>query len=171
MHSHLHVVQHRHIGEQADVLEGPGNAQLGDLEGAHALGVDSVDQHGTPGGLVNTGKQVENGGFARAVGADQATDLRGAQGNAEAVHGGQTAEINAQVAHIQHQGLACVGFPVGIEGWHLNGILRIEIAHCACASFCFSFLNIQRILSITTEFSSFILGDQVKSITRISTTA
>ena len=86
-------------------------------------------------GLVHAGEQIEDGGLARAVGADQAADLRGAQGHIKAVHSGQAAEIDAQIAHIQHQGLAGVGLTVGIKGRNLNGFLRIMIVHYAFASF------------------------------------
>ena len=94
VHTHLHVIQRCHIGEQPDILEGTGDAQAVDLVGGHSLDVDAVDQHATPGGLVHTGKQVENGGLARAVGADEAGDLSGANRNVEAVHGGEAAEVN-----------------------------------------------------------------------------
>ena len=75
VHAHLHVVFHREVVEQADVLEGPGDARPVDLGGVHAVGVFAVQQNGALGGLIDLGQQVEDGGFAGAVGADEAGDL------------------------------------------------------------------------------------------------
>ena len=66
-----------------------------------AVGI-AVDQDGAAGGLVNVGEQVENGGLARAVGADQAGDLVAADHQVEAVHGGQAAKIDAQLTDVQN---------------------------------------------------------------------
>ena len=44
------------------------------------LDVDAVDQHGAAGGLIDAGEQIKNGGLARAVGADQAGNFGGADG-------------------------------------------------------------------------------------------
>ena len=54
------------------------------------------------GGLVNVGEQVENGGLARAVGADQARDLVAADHQVEAVHSGQAAKVDAQLTDVQN---------------------------------------------------------------------
>ena len=80
------------VVEQADVLEGPGDAGLVHLHGVHAMGVLSVQEDGTVGGLVDLGEQVKHGGLSRAVGADEAGDLRAADGEVEVVHGFQAAE-------------------------------------------------------------------------------
>ena len=91
------VLQHRLVVEQADVLEGAGDAGPVDLGGGHAVDVLAVQQDGAVGGLVDLGQQVEDGGLAGAVGADEAGDLRAAQGNVEVVHGLEAAEGDAQV--------------------------------------------------------------------------
>ena len=170
VHTHFYIVQDGHVGEQTNILEGTGNAQLRHLMGGHPLGVDAVNQHRAAGGLIHAGKQVEDGGLACAVGANQAADFCGTQGDVEAVHSGQAAKVDAQVAHIQHQGLAGIGFPVGIKSRNLNGLFGIMVIHFTSASFvCFT--NICFTLSTRTEFHSLTLGDQVNSITRISTTA
>ena len=57
------------------------------------------------GGRIHLGEQVEHGGLARAVGADQTGDLGAADGQVEVIDGLQSAELNAQVVGFQH-GLA-----------------------------------------------------------------
>ena len=126
MHAHLHVIQGRHIRKQADILEGTGNAQLVDLMGGHALGIDAVDQNGAAGGLVHRGQQVEDGGLACAVGADEAGNLGGSNGNVESIHRRQAAKVNAQIPDIQNRQLILILFPqqgVGGNLQHLSGIL------------------------------------------------
>ena len=125
--THLHVVENGHIRKQPDILEGTGNAQLIDLVHRHSLDVDAVDQHRATGGLVNAGEQVENGGLARAVGADQAGNLGGADGDVEAIHGSQAAEVNAQVPHIQNGLLALILLPDEGHGGHFQNLLGILI--------------------------------------------
>ena len=110
----LHVVLHRQVVEQADVLEGTGDARLVHLGGGHAVGVLAVEEDGAPGGMVHLGQQVENRGLARAVGADEAGDLGGTYGDVELVDGGEAAEVDAQVLALQHRHLAQV--PFGNDG-------------------------------------------------------
>ena len=86
-HAHLHVVLHGHAGEEPDVLEGPGDAQPVQLVHGLAPGVLAVEQNAALGGLVHVGQQVEDRGLARAVGADEARDLRLADEEREVVHG------------------------------------------------------------------------------------
>ncbi len=61
-----------------------------------------IDQDGAAGGLVNVGEQVEHGGLTGTVGADQTGDLVAADHQVEAVHGGQAAEVDAQLPHVQN---------------------------------------------------------------------
>ena len=97
----LDVVDDAQFLEQADVLEGAGHAHPVDLIGLLARRGHPVDQDGAAGGLINVGQQVEDGGLARAVGADQAGDLAAADHQVEAVHSGQAAEVDAQLTHIE----------------------------------------------------------------------
>ena len=98
--AHLDVVEHRHVGKQADVLERACNAKLVDLVSAHAERIYAVKQDGASRGAVNVRKQVEHRRLACAVRTDQAANLRAAHGEVKIVHSGKTAEINAEVAHI-----------------------------------------------------------------------
>ena len=66
----------RQVVEQADVLEGTGDAGPVHLSGGHVVGVLPVQQDGAVGGLIHLGQQVEHRGFACAVGTDETGDLR-----------------------------------------------------------------------------------------------
>ena len=107
-----HVVKHRHAGKQADVLEGAGHAQLGDL--VRALAGDVLAQERDPalGGLVHAGHHVEGGGLARAVGTDQGHDLALVDVHRQVVHGDDAAEAHGQMVDMQHvfTHLACAPF-------------------------------------------------------------
>ena len=102
VHAHLHVVLHGQLLEQADVLEGTGDTGPVHLHGVHAVGVLAAQQDGAVGGLVDLGEQVKNSGLARAVGADEARDLRAADSEVEVLHGLQAAEGDAQVHALQN---------------------------------------------------------------------
>ena len=69
------VLQRRHVGEQPDVLERPGDARLDDLAAAWAAGPLPSNDDLALGGQVQAGEAVEERGLAGAVGADQADDL------------------------------------------------------------------------------------------------
>ena len=47
------------------------------------------------------GVQVEHGGLTGTVGADEARDLVAADHQVEAVYGGQTAEVDAQLTDVE----------------------------------------------------------------------
>ena len=74
--------------EQADILERAGDAQLVGLHGVHARGVACRSSRIVPRrGLIHLGQQVEDGGLARAVRADQTGDFRLADGQVEILDG------------------------------------------------------------------------------------
>ena len=110
-----HVVQLR---EQTDVLEGTGHALLGDFMLGKAGNVLPVQQHLAAGGLVDTGNNVEEGGLARAVGADDAGDGALPDVQAHVLHGLDTAEVDGNVltgknaAHFPASFTVLVSLPV-----------------------------------------------------------
>ena len=104
---HLDVFDNGHIREQADILEGAGNAGLHELVNLFAVQRDAVQQDGSLRGDIHAGEQVEHGGFPGAVGADEAHQLPGADGKVEILHGVQTAEGNAQMLCLQHRLFQC----------------------------------------------------------------
>ena len=59
---------------------------VADLDGGLPRCVPAVNHDGAPGGLVDLGQKVEHRGLPRAVGADEARDLRAANGHVEVVH-------------------------------------------------------------------------------------
>ena len=71
----LDIVQDRQVGKQADVLEGPGDAPLRDLIGFEADQAFAVELHLAGSRFIDAGHQVEGGGLAGAVRADQADQL------------------------------------------------------------------------------------------------
>ena len=87
------------------------------LSGGHAGGVQAVQQDGAASGLIHLGQQVEHGGLARAVGADETGDLGAADGQVEVIHGGQAAEVDAQVAGLQNGALVNVPLRDLCRGW------------------------------------------------------
>ena len=68
------VLGHRLGGRQRDVLEGPGHADAGDLEGAHLVQPVLAEAHLALGGLVDAGQDVEHRRLAGAVGPDDRVD-------------------------------------------------------------------------------------------------
>ena len=95
------VLQHGGVLEQLDVLEGAGNAQPGNLvrwlvgQSQLALRPGEVDH--ARGGGVDAADQVEHGGLACAVGADQGKDLAALDVEADLVDGQHATKAHAQV--------------------------------------------------------------------------
>lgn len=105
------VLQDGHVGEEPDVLEGAGDAGLGDEVGlGRQEGAAVAD--GALGGDVEAGEAVEEGGLAGAVGADEADDLAFADGEADVVDGGEAAEAHGDAGDFEQ---GCGG------GGHLGG--------------------------------------------------
>ena len=112
--------------EQADVLEGAGQAQPGDpvgrgfdrlleypsvlarVQGLHfALRMVGYDQlvfipHLPVGGFVYAGDAVEGRGFAGAVGADQRHDLAAVDMHAQVIDGDHAAKLHGDAFEFQH---------------------------------------------------------------------
>ncbi len=93
--AHLHVFQHRKVLEQLDVLEGTHDAQLGHFLGGEVGDVPPVKQDLAGGHLVSAGAEIEKGGLAGAVGADDAEDLALFNLHVHVVDGFQAAEVFA----------------------------------------------------------------------------
>ena len=61
------VVAHRHRREQAYILESPGDAERGNAVHRHGGNVVRVELHATVRRLVDTGKDIDEGGLSRTV--------------------------------------------------------------------------------------------------------
>ena len=72
------------------------------------MGVLAVQQNGAVGGLIHLGQQIENGGLAGAVRADQTGDLGAADDEVEVFNSLQTAKGDAQTDALQNGALAGV---------------------------------------------------------------
>ncbi len=110
------VLQHRHAGKQAYVLEGAGHLGVGgDPEIRHALEqviapVLPVDRDHAHGRLVKAGQAIEDGGLASAVRADQRGDLAAPGGEAQIVDGDKAPEAHRKMLDVQDL--------VGMRGIH-----------------------------------------------------
>ena len=80
-----HVLAGGHVREQAQVLEGPGDAELGDPVRGKAVDPLALEQHVALAGGEQPGDAVEEG-LAGPVGPDQADDLALADGEVDLVH-------------------------------------------------------------------------------------
>lgn len=107
-HSGLDVFQHRHFLEQANILEGTGDARVDDLMSLLPVHPLTVQVERALRGLIHAGDQVEHRGLARAVEADQAHQLRLTNLNIEVADRFQSAELNAQILAPQHGGGFCL---------------------------------------------------------------
>ena len=118
------VVLYRHFLKQPDVLKGTGNAHACYLAGRFARHGETVQHDGAPGGLIDSGKQVEHRSLPRPVGADQTGDLRRSQHHAHIVHGGQARKVHPQIIGFQN------GLPVCIPlGYQRSAGKRYQLIH------------------------------------------
>ena len=92
MHADQDVLDYGHLAEKADILEGAGDAAGGDLIGPQFDQGPAVEVDLALVGLIDAGQGIEEGGFAGAVGSDDADDPAGLQLKIDPVDGGQAAE-------------------------------------------------------------------------------
>src|SRR6185437_15302026 len=101
--SHHQILQRRHAGEQADVLEGAGDLGLfGDTEVVEPLQRDlgralAHQAERAAGRPVEAGDAVEHRGLASAVGTDQRGDLFRGRSKGQIVDGDDAAETHDQM--------------------------------------------------------------------------
>src|SRR6266568_1076286 len=98
-----HVLDRRELLEEADVLEGPGHAQHHDAMRLHAQQRPLAEADRPAVGAVVAGDEVEGGGLAGAVRADEPDDgaLRHVEG--DVVHGGEAAEALRDPPHLEQR--------------------------------------------------------------------
>src|SRR5260221_2251247 len=108
------IFQHRHFGEEPDVLEGAGHAPLADLVRLATSDVAAFEQYGSAVGTIDPAETIEEGGLARAVGADDADDPVGADAKIDVLHRLEAAEGLAQSA----------GFEQRRHGWSISVFRR-----------------------------------------------
>lgn len=169
MQADAHVVLDGHVIKQADILERTRDTQLVGLRGVHARSIAAIEQNRAHRRLIHLSQQVEDGGLARAVRADQAGDFRLADNQVEILDGMQAAEIDAQVARLQHGALMKIAFGDDAVAGRRNHPGRgalLRLRHASSASFFCPFLcGMMRCTRLRS------VGLFVASMTRISTMA
>ncbi|MNN59352.1 hypothetical protein D3C81_1744630 [compost metagenome] len=96
LQGHAHVLQHAHVTEYGGNLERAHQAQVGYAVRAQpAYRLPLVEHLATAGGQ-KARQQVEDGGFAGAVGADQGMDMPFLHLEIDRVHGGEAIELLGQ---------------------------------------------------------------------------
>ena len=95
------VLQQRRVLEQLDVLEGACDAERGDAVRRHVGDVGAVEDQLAAGRLVDAAHQVEDGGLAGAVRADDGEDLALLDGEAHAVDRLDAAEVDRQPVRLE----------------------------------------------------------------------
>ena len=101
VHRHQDIVEDAHTTEELDVLEGAGDAELGDLIGAK-MGDDTVLELDTAvGWMIETCHAVENRRLTGSVRADQTVDLSCLNREGHTINGAQATKVNGNLFHGQ----------------------------------------------------------------------
>ena len=138
----------------------------------------AVDEDRAGGGRVHLGEEIKDSGLPGAVGADEAGDLRFADGEVEIVHGLEAAEFDTKVAGLHNRDLIHITLGddgMGRHGDHFGiGAVLLLLCHLTSPppavsrrSLWKSFLTGAKRRSAMAR----VVGLLVKIITRISTTA
>ncbi len=97
------VVEHRHLREQLDVLEGAGDPQVGDAIRAHPEEVLAHEPDRPLLGVIHARDAVEDRGLAGAVGTDDGEQLPGLDREAHVVDGGDAGKRQGHVLEIENR--------------------------------------------------------------------
>src|SRR5687768_3074282 len=89
-----YVFQHRHTGEQPNILKSPRDTAPRNLIRTQAVDTLAFEMDLAGSRLVNAGQQIENRCLASAVRSDEAIDLAALDLHVQLVDGHQTAEAN-----------------------------------------------------------------------------
>ena len=169
MQPYFDVIQHRHIGEKADILESAGNAHGIDLRCGFARRIDAVQQNGAAGGLINVSQQIEDSCLACTVGADEPGNFSAPDDQRKIIYCRKATEINAQMPHIQNGLFICI--PLGDDCMAGKGNHFCFLCHIQASSL-FSFLPALPANSLRTRsFRPAKAGEALSSIMAISTSA
>src|SRR5881409_2628755 len=96
------VLQRRQLGEDADDLEGAADTAARDLPRLETVQALAAKAHAAGVELLDAGDAVEEGRLARPVGADQAVDATGLEGERDVVDGGHATEALPHALHREH---------------------------------------------------------------------
>src|SRR5690606_6914803 len=120
------VLLDRQALEQVGDLEGARQALLADAVGRQTLDRLAVQAHRARGGREHARDQVEGGGLARAVGADEGVDLPGLYAQVRALDRLNAAEAHADLAGFEHHALARRRAQ---EGRQRQALVDLALAH------------------------------------------
>jgi hypothetical protein len=95
------VVDDIHVGEELDVLKGPGYPQSGDLMGLQSRKVFPLEQDFPFGRAVNPAQAVEKGGLSGTIGADYGMKLSLLHVHVDSLERNDAAEMKGQTIDLQ----------------------------------------------------------------------
>ena len=95
------VLEHGHVGVDAQVLEGAGHAETGGVRGREMSDVLAGEAHGAGGQLLQTADRVEERRLAGAVRADERDYPSGRHLERDLVDGLQATEVDREVLDLQ----------------------------------------------------------------------
>jgi hypothetical protein len=98
MHPRHDILDHRHVGEHADILERARHAKPGALVRRGGCDVAAVERQGAGSGRQQAGDQVEQRRLAGTIRPDDAVDAAGCNIHIDLVDGEQAGELLGQTA-------------------------------------------------------------------------
>ena len=119
------VLERRHVGEQADVLERPRDAASGDLVALRPDDGTPVEDDVARRRPVDARHRVEGGRLAGAVRADEPEDLAALDVERDVVERSEAAELHGDVAQ-REQRLADMGADGALGRDHLGDYVRVR---------------------------------------------
>ena len=102
MKPYFNIIQHRKLFEKTDVLEGPGNSGLVDLNSAFSGNVLAIQTDDSLRWFVHTCKEVKYSSLSCTVRSDQTIELTFFNGHIKSVYCAETAKLNRQMIYFQH---------------------------------------------------------------------
>jgi hypothetical protein len=97
------VVEDGQRTEEADVLKRARDAERDDFVDAQAGEVAAVKGDGAFGRRVNAGDEIEHGGLARTVGANEADEFVFADGEIDGTDGDEAAETDGRLVKLEQR--------------------------------------------------------------------
>ena len=95
------VFKNRHGGEEADVLEGSGNAEPGNLVRPLSGDILAQERNGTGGGRIDAGDRIEGRRLSGTVGANQGHDFPLVDEHGEIIDRHDAAELHGEMLNIE----------------------------------------------------------------------
>ncbi|PYM46693.1 MAG: hypothetical protein DME16_14155 [Candidatus Rokuibacteriota bacterium] len=107
------IVTEAHLAEDLRGLEGARDSAPRDDIGRKAVQLVAVEGKGAPAGRVVAGQDIEEGGLASAIGADESVNAARRHHERHLGEGGHTAESEAHVVYVENRPLTLPSPPMG----------------------------------------------------------